>query len=274
MKKFLIACALSVLVCSGAWAGVVMEMEENNPGSSSGPPINTIYAQGEKLRMDSGAEGNGRMSIIFRDDTLWMLDHDEKSCQTIDREGMEQLSAQLGGVMKEMEAEMASLPPEQRAMMEEMMKSRMPAGMPGGGKQSPPRRIEVGAMEKVGDYSCALHTLFAGEEKVWEVCAAAEADLPGAAAEALGAFRAMSRFAEQLRKTMQQGPLADMISTPFSELNGVKGFPVRVRSYERGRVTNETTLKSIAGRELDGSLFEVPEGYKVHNLAEEMHRGR
>jgi len=274
MKKLLIACALFGLTCPGVWSGVVIEMEENDPGAPAGAPIDTIYAQGEMLRMDSRAEGSGRMSIIFRDETLWMVSHEEKSCQTIDKEAMEQLSAQIGGVMKQMEAELAKLPPEQRAMMEEMMKSQMPAGMSGGGSAGPPRRIEVGAADKVGDYSCTLHTLFAGDEKVWEVCAATEKGLPDAASEALGAFRAMSRFAEQLRETLQQGPLAEMVSTPFHELDEVNGFPVRVRSFERGRVTSETTLKSITGKDLDADLFEVPDGYQVKNLADEMNRGR
>jgi hypothetical protein len=274
MRKLLIACALFGLTCPGVWSGVVMEMEENDPGAPAGAPIDTIYAQGEMLRMDSRAEGSGRMSIIFRDETLWMVSHEEKSCQTIDKEAMEQLSAQLGGVMKQMEAELAKLPPEQRAMMEKMMKSRMPAGMSGGGTAGPPRRIEVGAVDKVGEYSCTLHTLFAGDDKVWEICAAAEKALPGAASEALGAFRAMSRFADQLRETLQQGPLADMISTPFHEMNEVNGFPVRVRSFERGRVTNETTLKSIVNKDLEAAVFDVPDGYKVKNLADEMNQGR
>ena len=274
MRRMLIACTLLVLAWTGAWPGVVIEMEDKNPDTGASAPIDTIYAQGEMLRMDSSARGSGRMSIIFRDDTLWMVNHDEKSCQTIDKEGMEQLSAQLGGVMKQMEAELAKLPPEQRAMMEEMMKSKMPAGMAGAGTAGPPRRIEVGAVEKVGEYSCTLHTLFAGDDKVWEICAAPEKALPAATSEALGAFRAMSRFAEQLRDALQQGPLADMIATPFNELTEVNGLPIRVRSFDRGQITNESILKSIASQELDAGVFNVPDGYAVKDLTEGMKAGR
>jgi len=273
MKKLLIAGALSGLVCSGAMAGVVIEMEESEPGGPGEAQVDTIYAQGEMLRMDSRDDGSGRRSIIFRDEAMWMVSHEEKSCRMIDREAMDQLSAQLGGVMNQMQAELAKLPPEQRAMMEEMMKSRLPAGMTAGAA-GPPRRIEVGGAEVVGEYTCTLHTLFAGDDRIWEVCAAAEKGLPAAAAEALGAFRAMSRFAEQLRDTLQQGPLAAMINTPFHDLNQVNGFPVRVRSYEGGRLASEHRLKSIAGKDLEASMFDVPEGYKVKKLADEIDLGR
>lgn len=273
MKRFLIACTLFVLISPGVWPGVVIEMEASEPGAASGMPIDTIYAQGEMLRMDSQAERSGPMSILFRDETLWMVNHEAKSCQMIDKEGIEQLSAQLGGVMRQMEAELSKLPPEQRAMMEEMLKRQMPAGMAGMGKPGPTRRIEVGAVEQVGDYSCRLHTLFAGEEKVWEQCAAEEG-LSGAASEAMGAFRALSRFVEQLQESIQQGPFSEMVKTPFSDMDEVSGFPIRVRTFDNGRVASETTLKSIISKDLDAAIFALPDGYTIQNLADEMKRGR
>lgn len=274
MRKSLITCTLIGLISSMGWSGVVIEMEESDPGGPEGAPVDTIYAQDEMLRMDSRDDENGRTSFIFRDDALWMVSHEEKSCQMIDRQAMERLSDQLGGVMKQMEAELAKLPPEQRAMMEEMMKGRMSAAMGAGGAAGPPRRVETGAVESIGEYSCTIQTLYAGDDKVWEVCAASENDLPGAASEAMAAFRAMSRFAEQLRDTLQQGPLADMFSTPFSELNEVNGMPIRVRSYERGRLANESTLKSIVSKDLEAGMFDVPDGYTVNNLGDEMNRSR
>ena len=224
MKKTALACVLFVLVCPVARPGVVIEMEVKDPSSTGEGPTDKIFAQGEMLRMDPHGEGGGgQMSMIFRDDTLWMVNHSKKTCQMIDKQGMEQ----LGGVMTEMQAQLAKLPPEQRAMMEKMMKGKMPGGMPGAGEQAPPRRLEVGATEQVGDYSCTLNTLYSGNEKVWEVCATEE--LPGATAEAMGAFDAMSRFAEQLRESLQLGALTTMIDTPFHDMDEVGGFPVRVR---------------------------------------------
>lgn len=273
MKRVLFALAFFIFFCPQAWPGVVIEMETGDPDSTDAALVDTIYAQREMLRMDPHADRSGRMSVIFRDETLWVVSHDEKTCQTIDKEGMEELSQQVGGMMKQMEAELANLPPEQRAMVEKMMKDQMPGGMPGMADSAPPRRIEVGAVEKVGNYSCTLRTLYSGDKKIWEVCSAGEG-LPGAASEALEAFGAMARFAEQLRESVRQGPFAQMVDTPFYDMDEIGGFPVRTRMFANGRITDESILKSIVGKDLDESVFAIPDGYEVKSLADEMKSGR
>lgn len=260
MKQLVITCAVFCLVCSAAGAGVVVEMEVQ------GGEKETVYAHGEMARMDSHAGGDD-MSMIFRDETFWFLDHAAKTGQKIDEQGMSELTSQLAAVMKQLE----QLPPQQREMMEKMMKGKMPGGM---GEEPPPQRIDKGAAEQVGEYRCTVHTLYSGEEKVWEVCSAdegVEADM----AEAMGAFRAMSQFAEKLQEALGQGPLAGMMKTPFSKIDDLNGFPVRVRSYDsQGRLVRESTLKSITRQDVDETIFEVPKGYKVKDLAKEMNRGR
>lgn len=267
MKHFVLSGVVLALLCSATWGGVVIEMEVKDPGSSDEPDTDTIYAQGEMARMDPhAAAGGDNMSMIFRDETLWLVDHDKRSCQKIDKAGMEQ----LGAVMQQMQAELAKLPPQQRAMMEQMMKGKMPGGM---GQEAPPRRIEAGGVEQVGEYSCKVQTLFSGDEKVWEVCTAEES-AAGAAAEAMGAFRALSRFVEDLRDVLRQGPLADMMESPFQDVNELGGLPVRSRTFADGRVASETTLKSVTRRDLGDDVFSIPKGYEVKNLADEMKRGR
>lgn len=270
MKRILLTGALLVMAVSEARPGVVIEMEVKESGSGASAPVETIYAQSEMLRMDSKESGSGSMSMIFRDQALWMMDHDKKECRTIDKAGMQQLGAQLGGMLQQMEAELAKLPPDQRAMMEKMMKEKLPAGMPG---PSAPRKLEVGGTETIGDYRCTLHTLHSGDERVWEVCAADEG-LPAGADEARAAFESMSEFAESLREVFQKGPFAGMIETPFNAMDEIDGMPVRIRAFRDGQVVSETTLKSITSRDLDNAMFSVPEGYKVTNLTDEMKRGR
>ena len=212
------------------------------------------------------------MSVIFRDDKLWIVNHADQTCQTIDKEGMEQIGSQLGAAMKQMEAQLSQLPPEQRAMVEKMMKGKMHAGMPGMG-QAPPRRMETGDTEQVGEYSCVVHTLYSGDEKVWEVCAASKDQLSGAF-DAMEAFQAISRFVQTLRETVQQGPFSSIANTPFYDMDQIDGFPVRVRTFGSGRMTSESTLKSITQKDLEQSIFSVPEGYEMRDLANQISRDR
>ena len=266
MKRLIVTCSvLFLFALAPAVAGVVIEMGSiESDASASG---DTIYAQDGMLRMNPST-ADGKMSMIFRDDTLWLTDHGEKKCRTLDREGLEELSAQLDGAMKEIEAQLAQMPPEQREMMKKMMKDRMPM-MAG---DDAPRKIETGGAEQVGDYACTVKTLYSGEDKVWEVCAAS-GDLTEQVAEAKQAFQAMSAFTSDLQGVAKKGPLSGMLDTPFNDMNDIEGFPVRVRTYSDGRIVSESTLKSIKREDLDAALFTAPDGYKVEDLTMQIKRG-
>ena len=140
MKRLIIACAVFCLLGSPTWAGVVMEMEVRNADAAGKTGAETFYAEGEMTRTDFLSANGKDSSLIFRDQTMYFVDHAEKVCQKIDKAGVDQLSSQMNAMMKQM----ASMPPEQRQMMEKMMKGRMP----GMGKP-PVRRVEEGGMDQV-----------------------------------------------------------------------------------------------------------------------------
>jgi hypothetical protein len=205
------------------------------------------------------------MSAIFRDQTMWFVNHDKKLCQRIDKEGMAELSSQLEAAMKEFE----KIPPEQRAMMEKMMKGKMP-----GMEEPPEHRVEKGGVEQVGECECTVHALYSDENKVSEVCVADEsvgADI----AEAMGAFRAMSRFTEDLQRFVQRSPFVSMVESPYSRIDEVGGFPVRVRMFDgEGKVVQKSTLKSITRQDIGEAVLAIPKGYKVKDLSDQIKKGR
>lgn len=266
MKRWLIACVVVGLLGAPGWAGVVVEMEVRNADSPEKASSEIVYAQGEMMRTDMNATaGESDESVIFRDQTMWFVNHKRKACQKIDKKGVDQLSSQLGAMMKQLEA----IPPQQREMMEKMMKGKIP-----GMKEPPKMRVEVGATEQVGDYPCTIHTLYADGEKMSEVCAADES-VGAEIAEAMGAFHAMAEFAQELMKVVQEMPFANMIQMPYQEMDKMGGFPIRTRSFDgNGKVVRETTLKSITRRDVEEELFAIPKGYKVSSLEQEMKKGR
>lgn len=266
MKKLVMACVVLALFGPAVWAGVVVEMEVKETRSPDKSGRQTLYAQGEMTRTDyTSPSGREKESVIFRDQAMWFLNHSKKEGQKLDKEGMDQVSAQLNSVMKQLEG----LPPQQRAMMEKMMKGKMP----GMGK-APERRIEVGGTETVGDYRCTVHTLYSDDKKLWEVCSADE-DAVQDVGEAMEAFQAMSRFAEELLKVVQQLPFAQMIETPFNEIDELGGFPIRTRTFDgRGRVERETLLTSITRKDVEPGTFDIPKGYKIKSIEDEMKKNR
>jgi len=215
------------------------------------------------VRIESHQEGTTDQTItIFRDETLFIVNHQDQTYHRMDKDSMNRMSSQMSEAMKQMEAELANVPPEQRAMMERMMKGRMPGGMPGAmGSNRPQRRIEVGGDEQVGEYSCTMYTVYRGTEKTQEVCAAPVSQI-AVAEEAMEAFQAMSRFSKQFAESVQQSPLAAPLDNPFQFLDEINGFPVLVREFDGGRASSEVFLKSATQQSLSNDLFSVPDGYK------------
>jgi len=276
MKYVIRVLGLTVVLFGQISAGVVVEMVSGDPESAGEEQTDKIYAKGGMLRMDPHPEGGGDDgTILFRDDTMWLIDHQEKRCHRIDQEGMEKVSTQISAAMKQMEAQMAQLPPEQREMMKKMMAERMPAMAGAMGGETPPRRVEKAATEQVGSYSCTTYTMYTGDDKTWEVCAATESELGSDTREVVEAVRGMSRFAEQLRDALRQTPFAGVVDTPFQAMDEIEGFLIRIRGFgPGGAIDDESTLKSITPIELSDDLFAIPADYEIVNLADQIGKGR
>jgi hypothetical protein len=151
----------------------------------------------------------------------------------------------------------------------------MPAMAGTMGEEAPARRVEKGAAEQVGSYSCTSYTMYSGDNKVWEVCAASESELGSDANEMAEAPQGTSRSAEQLREALRQTPFGDVIDTPFQAMDEIEGFPIRVRGFDAaGAIDDESSLKSINPGELSDDLFAVPTGYEIVNLADQIEKGR
>jgi len=263
MKDIIWTAAIWGALSCQSFAGVVIEMVSRDLNSNQETSADKIYAEGKMVRIESHQEGTtDQTTTIFRDETLFIVNHQDQTYHRMDKDSMTRMSSQMSEAMKQMEAELANVPPEQRAMMERMMKGRMPGGMPGGtGSDRPQRRIEVGGDEQVGEYSCTMYTVYRGTEKTQEICAAPVSQI-AVAEEAMEAFQAMSRFSKQFAESVQQSPLAVPLDNPFQFLDEIHGLPVLVREFEGGRASSEVFLKSATQQSLSDDLFSVPDGYK------------
>jgi hypothetical protein len=263
MPKHMILLVVLALYAPAAIAGVVVETDITITGEGSA--TETMYVEGELFRTDPASIGDGKMSVIFRDDTMWFLDHDKKLAQKVDRRAVADLAEQLDEMMRQLE----QMPPQQREMMRKMMSGKM-QGM----EELPDYRVQVGETTRIAGVPCTMHTLYADEDKVQETCAADDSNVPELR-EAMGAVRAMGRFAEDLRKMASNLPFGDVMKHVQAAIPEVDGFPVRTRWFDdEGTVTRESTLRGIEARDLEPSLFDVPKSYKVKDLGKELSKGR
>ena len=135
--KLSYASLLLLLCCAArpAQAGVVIQQVERAIGNNQARQTVTISMDAGKLRVEGENPGQGKFLLIFDNakQVMWMVDVAKKSYMEITKAQVEAMANQMGQMMQQMQQAMANVPPEQRAMMEQMMKGRM------GGMAAPPQ---------------------------------------------------------------------------------------------------------------------------------------
>lgn len=199
--------------------------------------------------------------MLFRNQEFVVLNHQERTYLVLDEAMMTRLGSQMDAAMQQMQAQLAGMPAEQRAMVEQMMQGRMGAMMGGGAEPKPaPTAQETG----VGVWQsgpCTEYAVSRGGVKIQEICAAALGDIDGAQ-EMMQAFTDMAAFLQKVIAAMP-GPMAEaMVNNPLGLMDQIQGFPVRTRDIVNGQVRAETTLDAVVERDLDSALFDIPADYK------------
>ena len=261
MQKLL---AISVLIGFSCplYAGVSLDMVVRD-ASGNETERTHVQAQSGKLRVD----GHGRaadVSLVFLGDRFLVLDHKEKSYIVMDEAMLDEVTSQLDAAMKKMEAELANLPPDQRAMVEQMMQGQM-QGMMGQQDAAPePPRVEKIGIGQWHSQPCTKYAVHEGGEKTQEVCATALDNIEGSA-DMMEAFLHMADFVRKFTESLP-GQLASGISqNPGSIIKQIGGFPVHSVQYEFGNVTGETMLESVSEQELDEAIFAAPGDYVLQD---------
>ena len=250
------------LLSPTSYAGAVMDMVILD---ASGEEIERakIYAQSNMIRMDELGGDHSDISMIFLGDKLLYVDHDDKSYVALDETMMDDLSAQIDEAMAELEKQLAGMPPEQRAMVEEMMKGQMQGLMPEQAGSRPAPRIEPMGSGRWQSYDCQKYAVFEGDEKIQELCAAELDDIDGAD-QAMDAFRSMGEYIMKMAESMPM--MADQGLNPGELMDEIDGFPVLTIDYENGTVVTQSSLQSITEEDIAPAMFAAPEGYQQRDL--------
>ena len=269
MKHLGIILATLVMWTGPLSAGVVFELQNSNSyGGERSVENNRFSVDGKKLKMhvnDNRAGSNSTM--IFRGDRREMVvvNHDDKSYMVIDQQALTAIGGQMSKAMQQMEEAMKNVPPEQRAMMEKLMKGRMPAAM--GNKTRAKTEVRnSGESGTENGYPVTRYQMFRDGVKTRELWVTDWKNVDGGN-EARAAFDEMAAFFKQMMDAFSSGPMggfgAQFDDNPFEYMNKIDGFPVVTKELTgNGSVENETRLISSERRSLDAAEFEPPAGYK------------
>lgn len=251
--------ALGSCAAQFASAGVYVEMVEKNLSTGKSSLQQKMYVQGGQGRF---VDEDGRATII-KNGTLYVIDDKDKSYVAFDKATMEKLAAQINTAMTQMKEQLAKMPPEQRAQIEQMMSKQMP-GMMGDGKKWTVEVTDTGKSDKVDGRSCRLWDVKRNDELDEQLCVVPYSALPGKE-NFQAVFASFAKVFEEMAKSVPT--MAGMMDTEFDAQTKVNGFPVRTRSYENGKLADEEQVMQLWREEaVPASMFDVPAGYKQKSM--------
>lgn len=257
----LLALALSVPTLS---AGILVVATQESPGGGDAEKT-TMQIDRDRIRVESeGPDSRGAM--IFRGDrqVMWMIDYEEKTYFEVTPKDLQRMKStmedSMAAMRKQMEEQLKDLPPEQRRMVEDMMKTRMP---PVSAKQAPEDKVtytKVASGQRFQRWTCDKYEGRRGGEKVSEVCSASVAAL-GLNPDNLRAWRQLAEFFKAFDPAGAEGLLAPS-SEDWEKDQGYPGIPVHEISYSDGKPESESKIQEIRQQDFSPSVFEIPAGFR------------
>lgn len=270
-----------LFLASGAHAGVYIEMSDHDIASGKTTPRHNLYLQQGMLRSDST---DGHTSVIFKDDSMFLLDSSTKTYRVLDKASMGQLAGKMNDMMASMQARMASMPPEQRAAMERAMQG-MGQNAPGAGDAPKAHTFDAqntGTSGTAGGRSCHIWNTVRDGKNADQLCVVPVSSLPGSG-EVLAAIKNAAALNMQIQEAMQArggaaGAMASnssgMMSQSMNVMEKIDGIPVATRHFDAATgalATTEMVMTQWQQRALDPAQFEIPPGFSRKDFMENRH---
>jgi hypothetical protein len=245
-------------------AGVYIETVERNAKTSAEKPVSTMQVQSGRARIDT-AGGDRSATMIFRDGAMHILDAQRKTYMVFDKAAADRTAGAMNDAMAMMRAQMQNMPPEQRAMMENMMKQRGMSMPSDSAKQPVYDAKATGGSEQVAGRACKVWNITRDGAPWQQVCVVANGSVPGQ-----DEFRAV---ADQMRALSEKmGEVAKQFGgNPWEQDSALAkklgGVPFITRRYRDGALQPEETIVKVwRTQSIDAGRFDIPAGYTKQEI--------
>lgn len=253
MKRLNLTASLTLLLLSAAcWlapglvrADVTFETKVN--GSTQ-----TAYVAAHKFAASSD-EGNA----IFRGDkqVLWVLNPKDKTYTEMTEADVQAMGSKMGQAMAQMQEALKNVPAEQRAMVEKMMKGKMPAA------SEVQRTVKpMGVSKSINGFECNGYQVSRSDGQSLEVWAADPKSVK-LNPDDLTVFKEFSDFIGPM--VPQTSGIQEMIKDyAHPKDSDVPGIPIlTIQKDKDGKETLRAEVLKIDQGTVDPAQFEVPSGF-------------
>lgn len=258
------ATLLLTLFAMPCLAGVLFEFETTDltQPELGADTIHTLV-DGERIMVDVSGPRGANADMVYRGDRREMIgiNHEDQSYVVIDDATIVAIGEQLSGLEAQIQEALKDAPPEQRAMMEEMIRQRMPQAR----NSAPVPSYSIKPTGESGEengFPVRKYELYS-DSKLSKVFWVTDWDNVEGAREAVAAFESMADFISDLQDAMPNFAKSPAVgSHAYEHFDDLDGFPVvTIDIGADGAPTGETRLKTSAEQEVDPAAFEPPAGY-------------
>jgi len=259
--------AISVLIVALSPATVTRADSTLTMEDAAGTPQSVIEVKGNMARMSTPGQADYMLYDASRD-VIIHVSSDRQEYMEIDRatlaefsSAMSEMQQQMAPQIAQMREQLKSLPPEQRAMIEQQMGS-MAALSEAESKPAEPVKLVKRGKEKIAGFKCQVYDAMQGKEKLSEVCLATATDA-GVSKSDFATLAAMMAFMREMASSAQKLS-AGMGGAPQISLGGAQGVPVSVKDFKGGR---EYSVADVSDKALDKARFNEYKTYRKQQIS-------
>ena len=232
---------------------------------AAGTPQSLIEVKGSMARMSTPGQADYMLFDASRE-VIIHVDAERQEYMEIDRDTLKEFSAAMSEMQQQMAPQIAqmreqlkSLPPEQRAMIEQQMGAM--AGMAAAGsKPAEAVTLVKRGSDKVAGFRCQVYDAMQGKEKVSEVCLATAADA-GVSKADFATLTAMMAFMREMASSAQK--LSAMGGAAPIMLGGAEGVPISVKEFRGGR---EYAVAGVSDKTVKEARFNEYKTYQKKQM--------
>ena len=263
-------CLFSLLAATPVFADAILEFQSTEFDQGQ-PIVGTVqisssgkHARLEIISVTSGEAGG--MIFHGEQNEMIILDHAQGSYMIIDEARMNAMASQVSDAMSQMQEALAAMPPEQRAMAEQMMQQRFPTAPP---TQATETINDLGSHGEVAGIACRNYEVIRDGQKFRELCVSDWGDIQGGQ-ETANSLKGVASFFESMRQAFSGAGGMDVFDRQqelFGHMDELDGYPVLSRDFSAsGALERQTILTGAREEELSAGFFQPPAGYSFQEL--------
>jgi hypothetical protein len=220
-----------------------------------GPTARTsqIHIEPQRMRSES-ARSDGYVIFDAARQVMWIVETDKKRFTELTKADVDRLRGQTDAAMAMVREQLKTLPAEQRAQVEAVLRAQGAASM--GAAPATRTAYRRTGTDRVREWTCAKYDGLRNDQKVTEVCTVDPQAL-GLTAADLAVSRQLTEFLRSLMPA--EADDAFRLGTP--EEQGYSGVPVR-RTVGR----SVTEVLRVSRETFPDALFAVPPGFERQSL--------